>query len=104
MIVETVQITSVWVGAIAAVLTPLVYGLGNRWWSNYWGRTLMFKDVMIALAYARSVINLVTSRFLSNASWSTVAISFAIATALTANLVVMTVVTWRARRTEKSSI
>ncbi len=100
MIVETVQITSVWVGAIAAVLTPLVYGLGNRWWSNYWGRTLMFKDVMIALAYARSVINLVTSRFLSNASWSTVAI----ATALTANLVVMTVVTWRARRTEKSSI
>jgi len=95
-----VMTTAVWVGGVAAVLTPVVYGLGNRWWANYWGRSLMFKDVMLALVYARSVIVLVTTGGVARpVTWSTFVITIGLGLALVANLTVMIRVTARSQVT-----
>lgn len=89
-------VAAIWVGAVAAVLTPLVYGFGNRWWTNYWGRTLLFKDVVIALAYGRSVTSLIVNHgAMITPTGTTVATSVAMAIALVANLAVMIRVTLR---------
>jgi hypothetical protein len=90
-------VVAIWVGAVAAVATPVVYAAGNRWWTNYWGRTLMAKDVVIGLAYARSVTTLLRIHFIPTVDETTVVISMAMAVALLANLAVMIRVTFRRR-------
>jgi len=92
-----ITVVGIWVGAIAALATPVVYAIGNRWWTNYWGRTLMAKDVVIGLAYARSVTTLVQLRAIPPVDWQTVAITLAMALVLMANLAVMIRVTYRTR-------
>src|SRR5260370_192562 len=89
----------VWIGSIAAIVTPLVYGLCNRWWTNYWGRTLLFKDIVLALVYARSLINLNRTPTRSGlVSVGTLVITILMGVALAANLAVMIVVTFRSPR------
>jgi hypothetical protein len=93
-----VTVVALWLGAAAALLTPVVYATGNRWWSTYWGRTLMLKDAVIALAYLKSLAGLFGHRLPRSVSWDTWSISAAMAVALLANLVVMVVVTKRGQR------
>lgn len=93
-----IAVVSVWIGAVAAILTPIVYGLGSRWWTNYWGRTLFTKDVVIGLAYLRSVSSLVGHPLPDSVPWYSWALGALMAVALVANLVVMVVVTKRGRK------
>ncbi len=89
-------IISMWIGALAAVATPIVYGLCNRWWENYWGRTLLFKDVIIGLAYTRSLFATIFNPKILITPFTAV-ITVAMAAGLTANLAVMVFITLRSR-------
>lgn len=93
-----ITVISLWLGAAAAVLTPIVYAVGNQWSTHYWGRTLLLKDAVIALAYMRSAGALIGHRLPHTVTWDTWAISAGMAIALIANLVVMVVVTKRGQR------
>lgn len=99
-----VTVIALWLGAAAALATPIVYATGSRWWTTYWGRTLMLKDAVIALAYCKSLASLVSHRLPRSVSWDTWTISAAMALVLLANLVVMVTVTKRGqRRTARES-
>lgn len=89
----------VWIGSVAAVATPVIYGLFNQWWKNYWGRTLLFKDVIFALVYARSLIGILRPTTPHPiVTGSVLAITVLMGLALIANLVVLIVITIKARR------
>lgn len=95
----TIFVVFVWIGAIPAVCAPLVYGLFNQWWKNYWGRTLMFKYVVFALVYLRSVIGILRPNApRPDISPSILWITVLMGTALAANFIVLLVVTIKARR------
>lgn len=96
--IAVLTVIAIWVGAVAAVATPIVYGSGNRWWTNYWGRTLMFKDVVIGLVYMRSAFGLLaTHGRVHEVNATTFVLTAIMAIALLANLAVMIRVTFRRR-------
>jgi hypothetical protein len=86
-----------WVGAVAALLTPFVYGLGSHWWTTLWGKSNLLLHTVIALAYLRSMISVMRGRVPVSPPWDTVAITTAMTVALVAYFIATIVVTKRGR-------
>jgi hypothetical protein len=86
-----------WVGAVAAVLTPFVYGLGSHWWTTLWGRSNILLHTVIALAYGRSLISVGRGRVPVSVPWDTLAITTAMTVGLVAYFVATVVITKRGR-------
>lgn len=86
-----------WIGAVAALLTPFVYGLGSHWWTTSWGRSNILLHSVIALAYLRSTISIVKHRVPASVSWDTWSLTTAMTVALVVYFVTTIVVTQRGR-------
>jgi hypothetical protein len=86
-----------WIGAVAAVLTPFVYGLGSHWWTTLWGRSNLLLHTVIALAYLRSLISVLRGRVPVSVPWDTLVITTAMTIALVAYFITTIVITKRGR-------
>jgi hypothetical protein len=86
-----------WVGAVAAVLTLFVYGLGSHWWTTLWGRSNLLLHTVIALAYLRSIISVLRGRVPESVPWDTVVITTAMTVALVVYFFTTIVITKRGR-------
>lgn len=91
-------VVAIWVGAVAAVLIPIVYGLGgNHWWETGFGRGHLLLHAVLGLVYLRSIISVAKHRVPTSVSWDTWAITVLMAVALVVYLGITIVLTVRGR-------